>query len=248
MTTLWIIGGIDPTGGAGVGRDRAVASAVAPALAVVTVLTAVTQQGDGRPARAEPTESAALRAALTRVAEAGAVKIGLVPAACVDVVAQAVATLRCPRVLDPVLRASDGGDMGADAESLLRLAAQVDLVTPNRAEAIALLGDVPGDDAALVAAVRRLGPASLLLKDGHGDDPAWVCDRLVVGDACHRFARRRRAGPDPRGTGCALATAIACGMAGGVPLVDACGAAIAWLDEARTHTIFGPDGRPHLSL
>ncbi|HWB82183.1 MAG TPA: bifunctional hydroxymethylpyrimidine kinase/phosphomethylpyrimidine kinase, partial [Nannocystaceae bacterium] len=67
-----------------------------------------------------------------------------------------------------------------------------------------------------------------------------------VGDAVHDFVRTRVSGVDPRGTGCALATAIACALGRGEALIDACAQAIAWLDEARLHTAPGPDGRPHL--
>lgn len=245
--SLWLVGGLDPTGGAGVGRDRATALAIAPGLEVVTVITAMTQQGDGRPARAMPTAPAQLRAALADIGRARAVKLGLVPSACVASVATALRSLPVPRVLDPVLRASDGGDLGADVEGTRTLAACVDLLTPNRAEARALLGAVPLRADVLVAAVRDHGLPSVLFKDADEPDPAWVCDRLVHEERCVEFRRRRVAGADPRGTGCALATAIACGLAQGRGVVEACASAIAWLDVARTRTHLGPDGRPHLA-
>ncbi|MBL8948761.1 MAG: bifunctional hydroxymethylpyrimidine kinase/phosphomethylpyrimidine kinase [Myxococcales bacterium] len=245
--SLWLVGGLDPTGGAGVGRDRATALAVAPTLEVVTVISAMTQQGDGRPARAVPTAPTTLRAALAGIGTARAVKLGLVPAACVEVVAAALRPLRVPRVLDPVLRATDGGDLGADVEGTHLLAACVDLLTPNRAEARALLGELPAQEDALVTAVRERGLPSVLFKDAEDPDPAWVCDRLVHDGRCVDFRRPRVQGADPRGTGCALATAIACGLAQGRGVVEACASAIAWLDVARTRTHLGPDGRPHLS-
>ncbi len=244
--SLWLVGGFDPTGGAGVGRDRATALALAPALELVTVISAMTEQGDGRPARAVPTPSTQLRDALAGIATARAVKLGLVPSACVEVVAAALRPLHVPRVLDPVLRASDGGDLGADVAGVRGLVACIDLLTPNRAEARALLGELPAADDALVAAVRELGFPSVLLKDAGDPDPAWVCDRLVHAGRCVAFRRPRVPGVDPRGTGCALATAIACGLAQGREVVDACARAIAWLDGARTRTHPGPDGRPHL--
>ncbi len=245
--TLWILGGLDPTGGAGVLRDRRVAAELAPALEIVAVITAVTQQGDGRPARSLATPPARLAAALAGVPDATGVKLGLVPTSCVSVVAAALARVHAPRVLDPVLRASDGGDLGASVEGLLRLAPQVDLITPNGAEAAALLGELPRDDDALLVAAGRLGGAAVLFKNVSGEDPAWVRDRLVSGGRCIEFRRPRGPEVDPRGTGCALATAITCGLAAGRGMLDACGAAIAWLDTARTRTYPGPDGRPHLA-
>ncbi len=227
---LWILGGRDPSGGAGVDRDRATAAAVAPELRLAVLVTADTEQGDGRPARSHPRAPAQLARELATFPAPSAVKLGLVPDAAVDVVLAALQPWRCPIVLDPVLHASDGGALGSSVSGLRRLAAIATLVTPNRAEATAL-----GDPIA----------AAALLKDAE-PDPTRVVDRLVIGGAVHRFDRPRKAGPDPRGTGCALATAIACHLARGATLTDACTHAIAWLDDARTRTRPGPDGRPHL--
>lgn len=227
---LWVIGGLDPTGGAGVLRDRWTAERFMPGVDVTTVITAHTQQGDGRPARAQPIAEGELTVALQHIGEADAIKIGLVPAACVDAVLAAIARARAPSVLDPVMHASDGGDLGATADTLRALARAVTLVTPNRAEAAAL-GDA-------------LAPAMLLKSIDAA--PGLVCDRLRVGEHIHDFVRPRVSSVDPRGTGCALATAIACALGQGTPLVDACARAIEWLDDARLHTAPGPDGRPHL--
>jgi hydroxymethylpyrimidine/phosphomethylpyrimidine kinase len=234
---LWVLGGRDPTGGAGVDRDRATAATVAPELELAVLVTADTDQGDGRPARAHARAPLELARELATLPAPSAVKLGLVPDAAVDPVLAALRPLSCPIVLDPVLVASDGGALGSSAAGLRRLVAIATLVTPNRAEAAAL-----ADAVDVVAALR---PAAVLLKDAESD-PSRVVDMLALADAVHRFDRPRRPGADPRGTGCALATAIACHLARGVPLPDACARAIAWLDDARTRTHPGPDGRPHL--
>ncbi|MBC8072341.1 MAG: bifunctional hydroxymethylpyrimidine kinase/phosphomethylpyrimidine kinase [Deltaproteobacteria bacterium] len=239
--SLWVIGGLDPTGGAGVLRDRWTAAMLVPDLEVVTVISAHTEQGDGRPARSHPTEPSRLATALRGLGDARAIKLGLVPASCVDVVLEALAGLAVPCVLDPVLHASDGGDLGASVEGLRTLARAVELVTPNREEARALLGHA-GPAQALAAV---LAPAAVLVKDERAGLDT-VCDRLVHGERTVAFERSRVHGPDPRGTGCALATAIACARACGDPLELACARAIAWLDRARVHTQLGPDGRAHL--
>jgi len=176
------------------------------------------------------------------------VKLGLVPEDVVDTVLAALRPWSCPIVLDPVLHASDGGALGSSPAGLRRLAAIATLVTPNRSEGLALAAAATTSDAdALLDQLATvLAPAAVLLKDGHGDDPSRVCDRLWDKGVVHQFVRPRRPGPDPRGTGCALATAIACGLARGVELAEACRQGIAWLDDARAHTIPGPDGRPHL--
>ncbi len=246
--TLWLVGGLDPTGGAGVLRDRFTALERAPTLEVITVITATTQQGDGRPARAQAAEPGALRNELVGIDRAAAVKLGVVPEGVVAPIRDALQRGPKCRVLDPVLRASDGGAMGATPAGLRSLCEVVDLLTPNLEEAAALL--MPGDDAAHAGAIlaARYAPLAVLLKDGHGPDLQRVRDRLYVGSTEVTFDRPRRPGLDPRGTGCALATAIACELAGGADLVDACARAIAWLDEARVDTVAGPDGRPHLRV
>jgi hydroxymethylpyrimidine/phosphomethylpyrimidine kinase len=120
------------------------------------------------------------------------------------------------------------------------------LLTPNRAEAAALAGAAPDDPDLLARLAERLPGPALLLKDGHGEDATRVRDRLAISGVVYTLARPRQPGPDPRGTGCALATAIACGLARGRPLRHAVSVGVAWLDAVRGWTNPGPDGRAHL--
>lgn len=241
--SLWLIGGLDPTGGAGVGRDEATAIAFAPALPRHVVITSYTEQGDGRPARGHAVAATHLREALAQLDRPLAIKLGLLPASLVEIVDATLAEHAAPCVLDPVLRASDGGDMGASVEALRGLVRRVGLVTPNRDEVLAMFGCAPA--AVTTAMLRPWGDAAWLLKDC--EPGPRVRDRLLDADGETSFVRPRVMGPDPRGTGCALATAIACGLAGGHSLVAACRDAIAWLDDARTRVTPGPDGRAHLA-
>lgn len=246
-TALWLLAGLDPSGGAGILRDGWTARACAPNLSIARVVTAWTRQGQGRVARAEARDADAVAAELQTMPPPSAVKLGLLPAPLVDVVLREVASRRVPVVLDPVLVASDGGPLGGDAEALRAaleaLADESWLITPNLDEARAMAG-VP--QVGLAALAARLGRASVLLKDGHGEDPSWVRDHLWLRGHVHEFARARLPGHSPRGTGCALATAIACGLAAGRPLPAAVASAVAWLDAARQRCAPGPDGRPHL--
>lgn len=241
---VWLVGGIDPSGGAGLLRDVATLRAVAPQASAIELVTAHTLQGQGAPATAAPVDPVGLLAAASGSPEPDAIKVGLVPAPVADAVAEILRRHAVPIVVDPVLAASDGGDMGATVEALSRVLDCATLVTPNRIEAAALLGRQSDD---LDAALARRWPSKwVLLKDGHGGDPAEVRDRLLHGRERHEFPRPRQPGPDPRGTGCALATAIAAGLARGHDVPRAVGDAIAWLDRARRCTHPGPDGRPHL--
>jgi hydroxymethylpyrimidine kinase/phosphomethylpyrimidine kinase len=229
------MGGIDPTGGAGLDRDEATCRAVAPDVVPVRLVTATTRQGHGAPASARAVDPAALVEQARHKPEPAAIKVGLVPAAIAEAVARILAERDVPIVVDPVLRASDGGDLGARPDALASVLARARVITPNRPEAAALTGLAPDDPTLPDALARRFPDAWILLKDGHGRDPDRVADLLAGGgtDQRHVFARLRQPGPDRRGTGCALATAIACGLAHGTPVVDAVATAIAWLDRTR---------------
>jgi len=136
-----------------------------------------------------------------------------------------------PIVLDPVLAASSGAmllDAGGFEAMREDLIPRATLVTPNVPEAAALLGeDLATSETELIAQAQRLlalGPEAVLLKGGHatGDEAVdWLVSRShpVKRLAAQRFQVTRR------GTGCALASAIAAGLAAGVPLSEACGRA-----------------------
>lgn len=259
--TLWLLAGVDPGGGAGLWRDQATARACAPELAQAPIVTAWTRQGGeahtntrARAAEhvlADVTALAAL-AALATERRPAAIKIGLLPAELAAPVLPVLAATRAPVVLDPVFTASDGGDLGGRADHLRDVLRDMSselgrwLITPNRTEAAALAGVEPGDPDLLARLAERLAGPALLLKDGHGDDPTRVRDRLWIDGTVHILARKRQPGADPRGTGCALATAIACGLARGRPLLHAVAVGVAWLDAVRGWAHPGPDGRPHL--
>lgn len=253
---LWIFAGSDPSGGAGLWRDQATARACAPEIPQAPVVTAWTRQGGGARATSLGRAAAHVLADLEQLATdtetPAAVKIGLLPAGLVAELLPRVAEIGAPVVLDPVLFASDGGDLGASPariRDVLRGMSSVTgsrwLICPNRAEAAAL-AEVDADDPDLLARlVDSLGGPAILLKDD-GRDLLQVCDHLWQDGKVYALARPRQPGPDPRGTGCALATAIACGLARGRPLRHAVAAGVAWLDAVRGWTHSGPDGRPHL--
>ena len=130
--------------------------------------------------------------------------------------------LSVPLVVDPVMVAKGGTPLLADAaiatlrQRLLPLAT---LVTPNIPEAEALLGRPIDDPVAAAIDLRRYAP-SVLLKGGHGDG-GTVVDILAHPHGVERIERRRIETRHTHGTGCTLASAIAAGLAQGMPLLDA---------------------------
>lgn len=239
-----MIGGLDPSGGAGLLRDCWTVAARAPELERLAVCTALTRQGErGRSLCVTATDPQRLAGALARLEahpRLRAVKLGMLPEPAVAPLLAFVDRLRARAdrplvVLDPVADASEGGRLGAPPEALMRLAERVDLLTPNRHERAEL------------EALERLPGAVLYKGEAVPERPDLVRDRFVDRDESELLLERPRvAGPDPRGTGCALASALAAELARGRSLRAAVVSAVAWLDGARRRLRPGPDGRAHL--
>jgi len=233
-----VVGGVDPGGGAGLLRDLATARALGARAHAVE--TAWTEQGPGLH-RVEPRTPAAVRAALAEALltlHPAAVKIGMaVGPATAAALVEALGDYAGPVVVDPVLATSRGGALwAAEPRELLPLLRRATLVTPNSGEAAALSERPVAtvDDAA--ASGRRFIESdqlrAVLVKGGHLGAPfGTIVDVLVTASGAERFSRARTPGPSPRGTGCALATAIAVKLGCGRTLSEATGEAGAWLAE-----------------
>jgi hydroxymethylpyrimidine/phosphomethylpyrimidine kinase len=235
------IGGFDPSGGAGVVRDFLTARTLGAGVAMVP--TAWTEQSPAGVSAIEPRAPVALesavRAGLARMGGAAcAVKIGMVPTIeAAAAIGRALDGFAGPVVFDPVLAASSGGALFAGAPAqLMPLVGRADLVTPNAVEAGALAEVAVDGPAAAVAAAAILcdrGARAVLVKGGHltGEEAIDVL-LTVAADGSRveqRFAGPRLPGPPVRGTGCALATAIAVGLARGLPRAEAIAGAKIWL-------------------
>jgi hydroxymethylpyrimidine/phosphomethylpyrimidine kinase len=99
------------------------------------------------------------------------------------------------------------------------------LLTPNIPEAASLCGTAPATTRAeLLAQARTLlatGPRAVLLKGGHADG-AEAVDLLLTAEGTPKWLAAPRLEARSRGTGCALASAIAAALAQGSSLEDAC--------------------------
>jgi hydroxymethylpyrimidine/phosphomethylpyrimidine kinase len=230
---LVLAGGIDPGGGAGVLRD--LLTAVELGAHATVVATCITDQDTSRVSSIEARQTGRVRQSLGRVLSNGAtdaLKIGMVATGDIaHAIADALADFAGPVVYDPVLRASSGGALyDGDRAAVIALAKRVTLLTPNLGEAAWLL-DRPVTDLANAQVAARelvaLGVPAVLVKGGHlaGD----ATDVLLDCTGQRLLSNPRVPGPSPRGTGCALSTAIAVHLARGAGLVDAVAAAKGWL-------------------
>ena len=226
------IAGSDPSGGAGIQGDlKTFAAHRVNGLAVVTALTAQNGAGVRDVLVVDPDFVALQLQVLLDDIDIHAIKIGMLGNAGV---ARAVSAMlarfpHIPVVLDPVLRASAGGALlDDDGLHVLRdeLMPRTTLVTPNLAEAGALLGiGAPqrlADATAAAEAIVRAGARAAVVTGGHLDDANTCADVLYDGVASHAFRTARVAGGGAHGTGCAYSSSVAASLALGVDLATAC--------------------------
>lgn len=234
------IAGSDSGAGAGIQADLKTFAALG--VYGVSVITAVTAQNTRSVAAIHQVPADIIAAQLDAIFsdfKIAAVKIGMLgDAAAIEAVATGLVRHRAANiVLDPVLAASSGETLlSTDALGILRkLACGVRVITPNLAEAAALLSaSVARDEAEMRVQAEKLltlGAGAVLIKGGHLDDAESV-DLLVEPDHCLRYAAPRIATQNTHGTGCTLAAAIAAGLAKGLALPDAVRDAKAYVSAA----------------
>ena len=235
------IAGSDSGGGAGVQADLRTFAALGAY--GVSALTAVTAQNTREVRVVHDVPAAIVTAQIAAVFEdfsVAAVKIGMLSSSeIVEAVADALLRFS-PRfvVLDPVMIASSGAALiGTSAVSALksRLLPLVDCLTPNLAEAAALLDEgIAHDEAGMIAqglALLRLGPRAVLMKGGHleSGDPV---DILATPAGIRRCPGARIASRNLHGTGCTLSAAIAAHIVLGYDLEAAAARAKAFVARA----------------
>ncbi|HXP96790.1 MAG TPA: bifunctional hydroxymethylpyrimidine kinase/phosphomethylpyrimidine kinase [Telmatospirillum sp.] len=225
-----IIAGSDSGGGAGVQADIKTVTALGSfAATAITALTAQNTQGVFGVLDIPPEF---IRSQIDLVLDdigADVVKTGMLSKAeAIEVIAQALERRSplLPLVVDPVMVAKGGQkllDDAAHAALLSRLICQASVVTPNIPEAEALTGMAITDVDGMAAAGRALlahGPRAVLIKGGHMDGP-WLIDVLVDADGIETFEGARLETTSTHGTGCTMASAIAAGLARGLPMKTA---------------------------
>jgi hydroxymethylpyrimidine/phosphomethylpyrimidine kinase len=235
------IAGSDSSGGAGVQADLKTFSALGVyGASVITALTAQNTQGVTAIHDAPPDFIAAQIDAVFSDLDVGAVKIGMLsqPATIEAVAAGLERHRQTTVVLDPVMIATSGDKLiTAEAIEVLRrvLLPRALLVTPNLPEAAALL-DAPIAENELemqqqAERLLALGPRAVLLKGGHARGAESV-DLLVDPHSVARLASDRIATEHTHGTGCTLSSAVAAGLAKGLPLAESVRQAKAYVTDA----------------
>lgn len=239
MPRVLTIAGSDCSGGAGIQADlKTMTAHKAYGMSIITALTAQNTCGVAA-IHAVPPEfvTAQLKAVFEDIPPQAA-KIGMTANA--ELIAAIAAGLRAYHasniVLDPVMAAESGARLiepdavQAIIDLLLPLA---DIITPNKAEAEILSGLTIHDRDDMRAAARKLSeltPAAVLIKGGHMTGDA--CDLLLYHGEEFWFCAPRVNNPNSHGTGCTLSSAIACRLAEGKTMPEACRLAKEYLTDA----------------
>ncbi|MEK6636762.1 MAG: bifunctional hydroxymethylpyrimidine kinase/phosphomethylpyrimidine kinase [Pseudomonadota bacterium] len=227
---ILIIAGSDSGGGAGIQADVKTVTMLGGH--TMTAITAITAQNTLGVQAVHLVPTAMVIAQIDSVVSdigVDAIKIGMIGSAeTANAVAERLERLSVPIIFDPVMIATSGsvladGDTIAAFERLMRIAT---LTTPNLPELEAL-----GGKAAL------FGPT--LIKGGHSEGD-MIIDRLVSQTReIARWAGTRIDTTSTHGTGCTLASAIACLLGQKVELVEA-------IAQARQFVRLALHGAPRL--
>jgi len=212
------IAGSDPSGGAGIQADLKTFSALGVyGTSVVTALTAQNTQGVTGVHVVPPDFVTQQLQTLVADVRLDAIKIGMLANA--DIVGAVGDFLRRnPHehvVLDPVMVATSGDRLLDDdaIQAMRELMPLASLITPNLAEAAALLDTRPAsnmtDMRRQATALQEIGAPRVLIKGGHRDDGPEAVDLFLNVDSETLLRVPRVNTVNTHGTGCTLSSALA---------------------------------------
>jgi hydroxymethylpyrimidine/phosphomethylpyrimidine kinase len=212
---ILIVAGSDSGGGAGIQADIKTVTMLGGF--ATTAITALTAQNTLGVQAVMPVPAEMVVAQIDSVVSdigVDAVKIGMIGSAeTAEAVAGRLERLAVPIVFDPVMVATSGSEL-ADAATVAafgRLMRIASVVTPNIPELEALGGE---------EAVLAFG-CHLLAKGGHGEGPEIVDALISPGGGRKELRGKRFDTDDTHGTGCSLASALACGLGAGLTVAKA---------------------------
>lgn len=227
-----IIAGSDSGGGAGIQADiKTVTSLGGYAASAITALTAQNTLGvHGVLATPPAFVRQQIEVVLSDIG-ADCIKTGmLADQDIVETVVEALAPWReIPLVVDPVMMAKGGAPLLSEDAIVAvreRLLPHAALATPNAPEAACLVGFevvTLADQQRAAEAILDLGAQAVLVKGGHLQGERLVDVLASRSEGVQMFEGERLSVRATHGTGCTLASAIACGLAQGMAL----GAAVA---------------------
>ncbi len=219
------IAGSDSGGGAGIQADiKTFAALGVYGMSAITAVTAQNTLGVQAVVELEPDfVSAQIHSVVTDIG-VDVVKTGMLAnAAIISQVAKDCRQLELSKlVVDPVMVAKSGDRLlqeNAVATMIEELFPLALLVTPNLPEVAALVGvEVATVDDMKDAAqrIKALGPRFVLIKGGHLT--GTPLDLLFDGNRFREYANLRLEISNTHGTGCTFASAIAAGLARGLPM------------------------------
>lgn len=238
------IAGSDCSGGAGIQAD--IKTIQARACYAAAAITSITVQNTLGVKSSHPVNAKTVAEQINAVMEdiyPAAIKIGMV---CNKEIAVAIAS--CLKnhharniVFDPVMVATSGLKL-MDSESIETIIKELmphcSLITPNLPEA-AIISDnsaitIENIKDTCIRIYEKTG-TSVLIKGGHSENNKAI-DTLFYGGRFYEFASDKIASDNLHGTGCVLSSAIACGLAKGLPLPEAVNEAKKFLTRSITYS------------
>lgn len=229
MTTeprrVYLVGGIDPSAGAGLLLDQQVVQSYGVLSQVIASCLAIQNHQSFLDMKAFPAQDLAQQfATLDEIGPVHAIKLGMLPSSdLLRCVADLIREKPVFKILDPILETSSGfriADQNWIDSCREFLLPQLDLITPNLPEAQALSGLASSNPDELAWELLKSGCRAVLIKGGHFPNQTDVIDRLYTKDEQLELLAPRQQGAI-RGTGCFLASAIAAGLASDLSLKDA---------------------------
>ena len=224
---ILIIAGSDSGGGAGIQADIKTVTMLGGH--AMTAVTAVTAQNTLGVTTVHPVPAEVILAQIDAVVSdigVDAVKIGMIGSAfAAKQVAVRLQELKAadpdlPIIFDPVMVATSGAALADDATvaAFGRLMDVATLATPNLPE----LARLTSEEDPVAAALHLVGAhgCAVLIKGGHEEGDA-LADALIEEDNMTSWQGQRIDTEETHGTGCTLASAIACLMAQGATLTQA---------------------------
>ena len=211
------IGGLDPSGGAGVEMDVKVGSAIGvhvhPIATMVTYQTSSTYFG-GR--------CLDIESVIHQIKTVRGVEIWKTGALCSNEIAEVVLeTVKGKLVVDPVMEASAGGKLfQGTTRDMLNIVSRSFATTPNVIEAQKLLNMKIKDINDMIRAakeIQSMGPKLVVLTGGHMNE---LVDVIVYEDKVEVIRGRFR-GESAHGSGTVLASALASYLAKGLDPIKA---------------------------